>query len=608
MNVIRKKKYNLLSNILYVYKGVAKYKPYLIALLFLSVVCAAGSKYIWLFLSKYIIEYISNGMEACQLIRIVAILTFSSIVCMIGQNAVNFGKEPAAFYVRPMFMLERNKKHIGMFYENLEIREVLDAVERSKDSTKNTNVGIEGIIRFTLEFCSGVFTCIAAIVILCRISIYTAIVVLGFGVLSYISIDRASKREKYLTNDSVAFQKRKLDYFKKISNDFAYGKDIRLYQVADKLSDTQKELRQDIHENVCMARRTWLKSGIFTNTLDLIREGIMYFGLVYFILNRSLGIGDFMLYVGCVHNLADTFQNMMKTFARLRKCSAETNDYRTLNEFCEERKEENTEPYSSGQYEICFDHVSFKYPGSDKFALSNISITLTPHEKLAVVGLNGAGKTTFVKLLLKLYKPTGGTIYLNGTDINTISTESYYALFAPVFQDMECYAFSLAENVSMTTADKTDMTFAKECLIRAGLGEKLDTWPKGIDTPMLKILHDDGIILSGGEKQKMALARALYKNAPVVILDEPTAALDAMAESKMYEHFDSLIEGRSAVYISHRLASTRFCDAIALFENGHMEEYGTHKELMQQNGKYAEMFKMQSQYYREDEGNEAIVC
>ena len=608
MNTVKAKKYHLLSNILYVYKGVAKYKPYLIALLFISVICTAGRKFIWLFLSKYIIEYISNGMEIGQLIKIVAILTVSNIVCMIGQNAVNFGKEPAAFYVRPMFMLERNKKHIGMFYENLEIREVLDAVEKSKNSTRNTDVGIEGIIRFTLEFCTSVFTCFVAVVILCKISIYMALAVLGFGLLSYFSIDKASKQEKKLTNDSVAFQKRKLDYFKKISNDFAYGKDIRLYQVADKLSDTQKELQLNLHEKVCKARGQWLKSGIFTNTLNLIREGIMYLGLVYFILNRSLGIGDFMLYVGCVHNLADTFHNLMRTFAKLRKCSAETNDYRTLNEFCEEQKEENAAPYLSREYEICFDNVSFKYPGSDKFALKNLSITISPHEKLAVVGLNGAGKTTFVKLLLKLYKPTSGTIYLNGIDINTISTESYYALFAPVFQDMECYAFSLAENVSMMTEDKTDKNFAKECLKKAGLGEKLDTWPKGIDTPMLKILHDDGVVLSGGEKQKMALARALYKNSPVVILDEPTAALDAMAESKMYEQFDSLIEGKNAVYISHRLASTRFCDSIAMFENGYMVEYGTHKELMQQNGKYAEMFKMQSQYYREDEVNEAIVC
>jgi len=607
MSTIKERKYTLLSNIIYVYKGVAKHKPYLIALLFLSVICTAGSKFIWLFLSKYVIEYISEGMEIEQLIQMVGILTLSSIICMIGQNAVNFGKEPAAFYVRPMFMLERNKKHISMFYEHLENRAVLDAVEKSKNSTWNTDVGIEGIIRFTLEFCSGVFTCIVAILILCEVSIFMAFIVLGFGVLSYFSVDKASKREKYLTNDSVAFEKRKLEYFKKVSNDFAYGKDIRLYQVAGRLLDTQRDLQQKLHEKIIKARKQWVRSSVFTNTLDMLREGILYVGLVYFILNKSLGIGDFMLYVGCVHSLADTFQNMMKVFAKLRKCSAETNDYRTLNEFCEEQEERNVTSYMSEEYEICFKDVSFRYPGSDKFALENLNITISPGEKLAVVGLNGAGKTTFVKLLLKLYKPTSGTIYLNGIDINTISTSNYYELFAPVFQDMECYAFSLAENVSMKTEDKTDKDFAEECLKKAGLEEKLSTWSKGIDTPMLKLLHDDGVILSGGEKQKMALARALYKKASVVILDEPTAALDAMAESQMYEQFDSLIEGRNAVYISHRLASTRFCDSIAMFEDGHIVEYGTHEELMRQNGKYANMFNMQSQYYKEGNENEAVV-
>ncbi len=607
MSTIKEKKYTLLSNIIYVYKGVAKHKPYLIALLFLSVICTAGSKFIWLFLSKYVIEYISEGMEIEQLIRMVGLLTLSSIACMIGQNAVNFGKEPAAFYVRPMFMLERNKKHIRMFYEHLENRGVLDAVEKSKNSTWNTDVGIEGIIRFTLEFCSGVFTCIVAILILCEVSFFMAFIVLGFGVLSYFAVDKASKREKYLTNDSVAFEKRKLEYFKKVSNDFAYGKDIRLYQVAGRLLDTQRDLQHKLHEKIIKARKQWVRSSVFTNTLDMLREGILYVGLVYFILNKSLGIGDFMLYVGCVHSLADNFQNMMKVFAKLRKCSAETNDYRTLNEFCEEQEERNVTSYMSEEYEICFKDVSFRYPGSDKFALENLNITISPHEKLAVVGLNGAGKTTFVKLLLKLYKPTSGSIYLNGIDINTISTSRYYDLFAPVFQDMECYAFSLAENVSMKTEDKTDKDFAEECLKKAGLEEKLSTWPKGIDTPMLKLIHDDGVILSGGEKQKMALARALYKKAPVVILDEPTAALDAMAESQMYEQFDSLIEGRNAVYISHRLASTRFCDSIAMFEDGHIVEYGTHEELMRQNGKYANMFNMQSQYYKEGNENEAVV-
>ena len=608
MNMVKEKKYHLINNIFYVYKGVAEHKPYLIGLLLLSAFCTAGSKFIWLFLGKYMIEYISSGMAVRELIKLVILLAFSNIICMLGQNAVNYWKEPAAFYVRPMFMLKRNLKNLGMFYENLEMREVLDAVEKSKNATRNIDVGIEGIIRYTLDLCPSVFTCIVAVVILCKISVSTAFVVIGFGILAYFSIDKAAKREKLLTNDSVAFEKRKLDYFKRISSDFACGKDIRLYQAADQLIDTQEKLQLGLHENVCKARMQWLKSGICTNTLDLLREEIMYFGLVFFILNKRLGIGDFMLYVGCVHNLAETFQNLMRTFTRLKKCSAEVNDYRSLNEFCDEQQEDGKTMEACSEYVFCFDHVSFQYPGTDIYAVEDLSLTISWKEKLAIVGLNGAGKTTFVKLLLKLYKPTSGKIYLNGTDIQTIDTKTYYELFAPVFQDMECYAFSLAENVSMRTEEKTDKSLAEACLRRSGLGEKIDILPKGVDTPMLKILHDDGIILSGGELQKMALARALYKNALVVILDEPTAALDAMAESRMYEQFDALVNGKSAVYISHRLASTRFCDHIAMFDHGHMVEYGTHDELMEEKGKYAQMYEMQSRYYREDSVNEVIVC
>lgn len=608
MSLIKEKKYHLMSNILYVYKGVAKYKPYLIALVFISIICTAGSKYIWLFLSKYVIEFIHAGMVDDELIKIVIILTVSNIVCMVGLNIVNYGKEPAALYVRPMFMLERNKKHIGMFFENLENKEVLDAVEKSRHATSFTTVGIEGLIRLTLDFCPDLFACIVAVVILSRIHWIMVALVIVFGILSYLSIDKAAKIDKYLTNDSVAFPKRKLQYFKTISRNFEYGKDIRLYQVSDQLVQTQKELNHELHYNICQARKQWLKSGVFTSTLNLLREAILYFGLVYFIVNQQLGIGDFMLYVGCVHTFADTFHNLMCTYANLRRCSREVNDYRTLNEFYEENKAKAKPTLKGRDYEIRFENVSFEYPANHNDALKNMNITISPQEKLAIVGLNGAGKTTFVKLLLKLYKPTEGKIYVNGVDIETIDTESYYQLFAPVFQDMQCYAFSLAENVSMRSDERMDTVRVEQSLRNAGLGEKLDAWEKGLNTPMMKILHDDGIILSGGEKQKMALARALYKDAPIVILDEPTAALDALAESRMYEYFDSLVSGKSAVYISHRLASTRFCDRIAMFEDGQMVEYGTHMELMEKNGKYAEMFHMQSFYYKEEASDETVIC
>ena len=603
---------NLLKNVIYVYKGVAKYKPYLILLLFLSLICTAGSKFIWLFLSKYVIEYIEDGMQSAELICTVLILTISNILCMVGLNAVSFGKEPAAFYVRPMFMLERNKMHIGMFYENLENSKVLDALEKSKNATRNVDVGIEGIIRFTLECLSGVFTCVVAVIILMRLSVFMAIFIVAFGLMSYLSIRKASRIEKELTSDNGAYQRRKLEYFKNVSSDFSYGKDIRLYQLKDRLMSTQKDLNNELHENVCKAKRQWIKSSVFTNTLDLLREGILYAGLVYFIMNGRAGIADFLLYTGCAHNLADALSELLKSFAKLSKCSLETDDYRAFNDFCalEEKDADNAEPviketYDDG-YEIRFENVSFKYPESENYALRDLNITLKPHEKLAVVGLNGAGKTTFVKLMLKLYRPTEGKIYLNGRDINTINTKEYYRLFAPVFQDMECYAFSLAENISMQADEVTDKERALQCLKDAGLEDEYKKWKDGMDTPVLRVLRDDGIELSGGGKQKLALARALYKDAPLVILDEPTAALDALAESSMYERFDALTGNKGAVYISHRLASTGFCDAVALFEDGRMVEYGTHKELLEKKGKYAAMFNLQAQYYREECEDEAV--
>jgi ABC-type multidrug transport system fused ATPase/permease subunit len=608
MNGVKERKYHLFTNILYVYQGVAKHKPYLIALLFISMISTVGSKFVGLFLSKYIIEFICQGIAVDRLLKMVFLLSVFDVFFLLGQNAVNFGKEPAALFVRPMFMLERNKKHIGMFYENLEYQEVLDMIEKSRKSTNWTETGIEGLIRFTIVICSDLFTCVFAMLILCRMSSGMIFVVIVLGILSYVSIDKAAKKDKYLTNDSVSDKNRKKDYFNRISRDFSYGKDIRLYHLQNKLFKTQRELNEALHSNVCKARNLWLKSGIFTGTLDLLREGVMYIGLVFSILKKGLPISDFTLYVGCVRQFAGTFYNVMNVYARMRQCNREVNDYRTLNEFIEEQKTSGVDMEPAEDYEITFENVSFAYPGTDQFVLKHLNLIITSKQKLAIVGLNGAGKTTFVKLLLKLYEPTSGRILINGEDIKKYNTRSYYKLFAPVFQDMECYAFTLAENVSMKPEDRTDKELVRECIRKAGLGNKLDEWEKGVDTSILKILHNDGVILSGGEQQKLVLARALYKNAPIVVLDEPTAALDAMAESKMYEDFDNLVSGKMAIYISHRLASTRFCDVIAVFENGELLEYGSHHELMSAGGRYAGMFEMQAKYYKEGKSGEGKIC
>ena len=312
-----------------------------------------------------------------------------------------------------------------------------------------------------------------------------------------------------------------------------------------------------------------------------------------------MSIGNFTLYLG---SAATFFQHVISLFdcivSMLAK-SREVDDWRSFLEIDDGIEEGTVELPKTDTYEFKFENVSFRYPKAEKCALKNLNITLTAGKRLAVVGLNGAGKSTFIKLLLRLYEPTEGRILLNGVDIRSYSRADYYSIFSAVFQDVNIFAYPLSENVSMDTPENTDRKKAEQSLRDAGLGDKLESLSKGVDTELLKVIYDDGIDLSGGEKQKLALARALYKDAPVVVLDEPTAALDALAEASLYENFDKLIGGKTAVYISHRLSSTGFCDAVAMFKDGEMIEYGTHQSLLNAGGAYAEMFRVQAQYYVE---------
>lgn len=250
-------------------------------------------------------------------------------------------------------------------------------------------------------------------------------------------------------------------------------------------------------------------------------------------------------------------------------------------------------------YEFTFENVSFKYPGHDKYVLKNVNLTIKNGMKLAIVGVNGAGKTTFIKLMMKLYEPTAGRILLNGVDIKEYDREEYFKIFSPVFQNVECFAMPIYQNISFTDEEHTDIDKVNKVLEQSGLKEKIDTYEDGIYTNLLKIFDEKGIDLSGGERQRLAMARALYKGGKVVILDEPTAALDALAEDRMYREFENMIQKKTSVFISHRLGSTRFCDKIAMFEDGAIVEEGTHDELMNKNGKYAYMFQIQSQYYKD---------
>ena len=313
-------------------------------------------------------------------------------------------------------------------------------------------------------------------------------------------------------------------------------------------------------------------------------------------MSGSISTGDVLMYAGAIITMMTSVQDAILKYNEI----AYNNEYLKLYEEFIKRPNMHydgtlpIEKRDDKRYELSFYNVSFKYLGSDKYILKDINMTFNIGEKLALVGLNGAGKTTLIKLLLRLYEPTEGEIRLNGIDIGKYDYDEYVQIFSVVFQDFGIFDFPLDENIA--ASEDVDSARVKKVIDQVGLTELVNSLP---DKERTLLYHEngDGVALSGGEAQKVAIARALYKDAPFVILDEPTAALDPIAEAEIYENFDTLVGDKTAIYISHRMSSCKFCDRIVVINNGRIEEEGSHDSLMDKNGLYAKMYNTQANYY-----------
>ena len=334
------------------------------------------------------------------------------------------------------------------------------------------------------------------------------------------------------------------------------------------------------------------------NIIYLISNSITYLYVALKVYIGAFGLGGFLKYQFCITRITESCTILSRSIAELRA----NNDYLELFfEYLDMPSDMHygtipTEKRSDNIYDIEFHNVSFKYPHSDVYAIKNLSFKFKVGEKVAVVGMNGSGKTTMIKLLCRLYDPTEGYITLNGIDITKYDYEDYLALFSVVFQDFRLFSFSLGENVACTQDYDDDKVLS--CLNIAGMKERVSSLTDGLKSVIYKDFDENGIEISGGEAQKIAIARALYKDAPFVILDEPTASLDPIAEYEIYSRFNDMVENKTAIYISHRLSSCRFCDKIAVFHEGEIIQFGSHEDLLKDtNGKYYELWNAQAQYY-----------
>lgn len=598
--------YGVFSNIGYILKAFARYERSLFFLLVAGGIAGASMSYIWSFIGKLVIDMIerqaaSPDKDVKPLLWLVAGAVVIELV-FLCVNSISAQKLGVGFtYVRMMLVKERIAKTLSMEYETLETPEMLDRLQKAKRATSGDWQGVQGMMTYMQTMATYVVSVIVSTVIMTSFNPWIILVAGILSVIQFLFFDYIRRKDKKEMWDAMMPHWRKLEYMENVTTDFSYAKDIRLFGMRGFLSKRQKKVYDKELEHWRKSRQYWVWNTLFAHGIAFIRNLIVVGWLIWSVVNSGLSIGNFTLYFASSMAFSEAVNQLLIAVAGLKERSAHTDDFRSYMDIPIGDETAETIPIPEAEeYEFTFENVSFRYKGQEKYALKNINITLSPGEKLAVVGLNGAGKTTFIKLLLRLYDVTEGRILLNGTDIRSFNRAEYFRMFAPAFQDVTVFAFPMSENVSMSEPFNTDKGRAEEMLRSAGLGEKIDSLEKGVDTELLKVLYDDGVDLSGGEKQKLALARALYKESKIIVLDEPTAALDALAEYRLYQSFDGMIGKKTAVYISHRLSSTRFCDRVAMFAKGEMVETGTHEDLMALDGEYAEMFRVQAQYYVED--------
>ena len=603
----KQKTYGFLNNFIYALNIERKSNLRLLAITLIKPIGDIVGTLLNSYAPKYVLSFIEGDLPFNTIIMytviICLIMMILDVISTTCYNSFEFEYRKTEGYVEK----KRMDKLFHTDFKNMESPDFLDYAQRAKTAL-NRGKGFHGVLYQSRNFIAqGTLMILSAALIgIQNLLMMIIFIVISFGIVKISSF--FTKRDKIKFSDAMAPTWRKMNYLESTTKNFDFAKDIRLFNMSNAffnqlsgVNETYKELNRKHHNRMVL----WEVS---LGSVLIVQKILMYTWLVYNVVTGAYQISDFVLYVGLVSTFHASVGYVNWIYSDMRTNSLMINDYRNFVDWKEDRetadeKDGHITEINLDKFEFRFENVSFKYPGHDNYVLKNVNLTIKNGAKLAVVGVNGAGKTTFIKLMMKLYEPSEGRILLNDVDIKEYNREEYFKLFSPVFQNVECFAMPIYQNISFAEEDKTDMNKINEVLEQSGLSEKINSYEKGIHTNLLKIFDKEGIDLSGGEKQRLAMARALYKDGKVIILDEPTAALDALAEDRMYREFENMIHGKTAVFISHRLGSTRFCDKIAMFEDGTIVEEGTHEELMAKNGKYAYMFGIQSQYYDEKQKN-----
>lgn len=583
------------------------YNPHYFPLSFLQIAFREVSPYFNLWMSAEIVTALYEGREKRELYLLVAITLFGNLFVQVLQAILGRSTEKALEVLRDNEAARFYQKTLSLDYDKMENPEIRQLRRKIRENSYINGYGVERM-RFTvLDLMSGIVNLVFCVILFIEMisliaafpfrftSLFLLAAMIGFSALTIILNFRCNKKgsENWDRVGDLMLEENKLGRGYGTS-----GMDNRIYRQQQIITKLYEKFNQRHLRVFSEAAQKDFTMRIPVSLVSSLSEACTYLIVCFYCTLGAFPVGSVIKYVGYLSKIIWNVELLCFEAGWLRGNERFLETYLEYFDIGNDMYQGSlaVEKRSDKKFDIAFKNVSFKYAGSDTYAVKNINLNLKVGERLAVVGMNGSGKTTFIKLLCRLYDPTEGEIMMNDFNIRKYDYRQYLDIFSVVFQDYHLLAMPLGNNVA--SSDTWDTEKTEWLLQEVGFGERYEEMPKKLETPLYKKFDEDGVNISGGEAQKIALARALYRDAPFIILDEPTAALDPIAEAEIYSKFDGIVGDKTAIYISHRLSSCRFCDKIAVFDKGEIVQLGTHEELLaDESGKYRELWYAQAQYY-----------